>query len=74
MQAYSDDLRARVVAAYATREVTIAQVASRFAVSVSIVEKLLKRQRTSGPVAALPRRGGPAPCLGFSLQRGEKLR
>jgi len=30
-------------------------------VSVSFVDKLLKRQRTSGSVAALPHRGGPAP-------------
>ena len=50
------------MAAYATGKVTIAQVANRFA--VSFVEKLLKRQRTSGSVAALPRRGGPAPRLG----------
>ena len=63
MQAYSDDLRERVVAAYATGQFTIRQVASRFAVSVSFVDKLLKRQRTSGSVAALPRRGSPAPRL-----------
>lgn len=63
MQAYSDDLRERVAAAYATGQFTIAQVASRFAVSNSFVEKLLKRQRTSGSVAALPRRGGPAARL-----------
>jgi transposase len=63
MQAYSDDLRERVVAAYATGQFTISQVASRFAVSVSFVDKLLKRQRTSGSVASLPPRGGPAPRL-----------
>ncbi len=63
MQAYSDDLRERVVAAYATGQLTISQVASRFAVSVSFVDKLLKRQRTSGSAAALPPRGGPAPRL-----------
>lgn len=44
-------------------QVTIAQVASRFSVSTSFMEKLLKRQRTSGSVAALPHRGGPAPRL-----------
>jgi transposase len=63
MRAYSDDLRERVVAAYATGECTIGQVASRFAVSISFVDKLLKRQRTSGSVAALPHRGGPTPRL-----------
>lgn len=63
MQAYSDDLRQRVAAAYATGQFTIGRVASRFAVSTPFVEKLLKRQRTSGSVAALPHRGGPMPRL-----------
>lgn len=63
MQAYSTDLRERVVAAYATGQFTIGQVASQFTVSVSFVDKLLKRQRTSGLVVALPHRGGPAPRL-----------
>ncbi|GAC1377499.1 MAG: hypothetical protein NVS3B25_03510 [Hymenobacter sp.] len=63
MQAYSDDLRQRVAAAYATGQFTIGQVASRFAVSPSFVEKLLNRQRTSGSVAALPHCGGPRPRL-----------
>ena len=63
MQAYSTDLRERVAAAYATGQFTIPQVATRFAVSVSFVNQLLKRQRISGSVAALPRRGGPAPRL-----------
>lgn len=63
MQAYSDDLRERVAGAYATGQSTIPQVARRFAVSVSFVNKLLRRQRTSGSVAALPRRGGAAPRL-----------
>lgn len=63
MQAYSDDLRERVAAAYATGQFTIGQVASRFAVSTSFVEKLLQRQRRTGSLAALPHRGGPAPRL-----------
>ncbi len=63
MQAYSDDLRQRVAAAYASGHFTIGEVASRFTVSVSFVNKLLQRQRTTGSVAALPHRGGPAPRL-----------
>ncbi|RZK15401.1 MAG: hypothetical protein EOO56_22905 [Hymenobacter sp.] len=70
MQAYADDLRERMAATYATDQFTIGQVASRFAVSTSSVEKLLKRQRTSGSVAALPHRGGPAP----RLQEVDRLR
>ena len=63
MQAYSDDLRQRVAAACASSQLTLEEVASRFTVSVSFVNKLLKRQRTTGSVAALPHRGGPAPRL-----------
>ena len=48
MKAYLTGLRERVVAA-------------RFRVSVAFVDKLLRRQRTTGPVAALPACGGPAP-------------
>jgi transposase len=32
-------------------------------VSLSFVNKLLKRQRTSGTLAALPHRGSPSPLL-----------
>lgn len=63
MKAYSDDLRARVLAAYAVGDCTIPQVAARFRVSESFVNKLLRRQRTSGSAAARPHRGGPAPAL-----------
>jgi len=60
MQADSTDLRERVSASYATGQFTIAQVAGRFAVSVSFVDNLLERQRLGGHPA--PARG-PAPRL-----------
>ena len=41
----------------------ICQVAARFRVSIAFVDKLLRRQRTTGSVAALPACGGPAPRL-----------
>lgn len=63
MKAYSIDLRQRVAAACAEPGATHPAVAARFCVSVSFVEKLLQRQRTSGTVAALPHRSGPAPLL-----------
>ncbi len=56
MKAYSDDLRERVAAACATPGRSLPQVAAQFAVSLSFVEKLQQRQRTSGSVAALPHR------------------
>ena len=63
MKPYSDDLRERIAAACVAGDSSLGQVAARFSVSLSFVNKLLKRQRTSGTVAALPRRGGPAPLL-----------
>ncbi|AMJ64720.1 helix-turn-helix domain-containing protein [Hymenobacter sp. PAMC 26628] len=61
MKPYSPDLRERIAAACAAGNTSISQVAVRFSVSLSFVNKLLKRQRTSGSLAALPHRGGPSP-------------
>ena len=66
MKAYSLDLRERVAAARQQPGRTIGAVAAQFSVSVSFVEKLLRRQRTSGSLAPLPLRGGPAPYLDAS--------
>jgi transposase len=63
MKPYSDDLRERVAAACAAGDSTRGQVAARFRVSLSFVNKLLQRQRAGGGLAALPHRGGPAPLL-----------
>ena len=43
-------------------------VAAQFGVSLSFVAKLLRRQRTSGTVAAKPWNGGPARCLDAAAQ------
>ena len=66
MKAYLLDLRERVGAACQQPGRTLGAVAAQFSVSVSFVEKLLQRQRTSGSLAPLPLRGGPAPCLDAS--------
>ena len=66
MKAYSLDLRERVAAACQQPGRSLGAVAAQFSVSVSFVEKLLQRQRTSGSLAPLPLRGGPAPCLDAS--------
>ena len=63
MKAYSLDLRERIAAACAEPKARIYQVAARFSVSLSFVDKLLHRQRTSGSLAALPARGGIEPRL-----------
>jgi transposase len=63
MKPYSEDLRERIAAACAAGDSSLGQVADRFSGSLSFVNKLLKRQRTSGSLAALPHRGGPSPLL-----------
>ena len=63
MKAYSLDLRERVAAACSAPGAKIHEVAARFAVSLSFANKLLRRQRTSGSLAALPAGSGPAPLV-----------
>lgn len=69
MRAYSQDLRERVAAACALPGAKIYQVAATFSVSISFVDKLLHRQRTSGSVARLPASGGRIPQLTEAGQR-----
>ena len=52
-----------MAAACAEPGAKIYEVAARFCVSLSFANKLLRRQRTSGSVAELPRHPGPAPRL-----------
>ncbi len=58
MQAYSLDLRQRVVSAYENGVETILEVAERFEVSQSFIKKLLRRKRTTGEIAPVGHRGG----------------
>jgi transposase len=58
MQAYSLDLRQRVVEAYENGVETIIEVAERFEVSESFIKKLLRRKRTTGTIAPVGHRGG----------------
>jgi transposase len=63
MQAYSLDLRQRVVAAYENGVETILEVAERFEVSDSFIKKLLRRKRTTGQIAPVGHRGGQSKRL-----------
>ncbi len=58
MQAYSLDLRERVVTAYENGAETILEVAERFEVSDSFIKKLLRRKGTTGEIAPIGHRGG----------------
>jgi transposase len=61
MKPYSKDLREKIVRALA--DGTHEEVADRFSVSLSFVEKLWRRFRTTGSCAALPHAGGRARSL-----------
>ena len=48
MKSYSLDLREKIVAAHLTQKMPIRKVATLFAVSKSLVQKLVKQQQTAG--------------------------
>jgi transposase len=60
---YSDDLRQKLVEAWKGGYGTQAELAEWFGVSLSWVEKVLRRWRTTGQTAARPFRHGPLPSL-----------
>ena len=63
MDAYSMDLRERVVRACDERAGTRRQIAQRFGVSVSWVYRLLQRRRQTGSIAAKAQCHGPRPTF-----------
>ena len=54
MRAYSQDLRARVLAIAETGKQTQPSIATTFSVSLSTVEKWLRRKRETGQASGLP--------------------
>jgi transposase len=58
MRPYSQDLRQRIVEALEADEQTQPEIANRFRVSLSFIEKLWHRWRETGSCAALPHAGG----------------
>jgi transposase len=63
MKAYSLDLRERVAAACAQPAAKLDEVARRFSVSRSFIEKLRRQQQRSGSLAPAGGRRGPLPRL-----------
>jgi transposase len=63
MQPLSQDLRRRVVEAYAHRQGSIRALAQRFAVSQSSVVRFLDQYRTTGTLAPRPHGGGARPRI-----------
>ena len=58
MKPYSQDLRDKIIAALETDEYSQTEVAEIFGVSLSFVQKLIRRWRKTGSNAARPHGGG----------------
>jgi transposase len=58
MQAYSLDLRARVVSAYEKGDDTRAEIAVRVSVGQTFLKKMRRQERATGALARLPPRAG----------------
>ena len=64
MEAYSLDLRKRVVGACEAKDGTWKEIAGRFRVSVARVGKPMKQRRARGDFAPLPHGGSRGPKIG----------
>lgn len=60
MQPLSIDLRQRIISAYEQKDMSIRQVAKRFDVAKSCVQKLIKQNQETGDITA-KRQGGNSP-------------
>jgi transposase len=72
MQAYSLDLRRRVLRAYEQGEGSISEIAEQFSVSTGFVKKMLRQWRSTGDLSPLPHGGGKPKSLPDALR--QKLR
>lgn len=63
MKPYSCDLRQKVINAHNNTEGSQRQLAKRFSVSLSFVQNLLRRYRSSGTIEPKPHGGGQIPKL-----------
>lgn len=63
MQAYSLDLRQRVVRAYDQGQDSLAEIAARFGVGPTFLKKMLRQKRETGDLAPRPHGGGKPASL-----------
>jgi transposase len=63
MKPYPKDLRQKIIGVYVKGQGSIRQIAQRFKVSRSFVQKLLKQYQETGAVDPKPHRGGRSPKL-----------
>ena len=69
MQAYSLDLRERVVSAYEKGGATLAEIAARFSVGQTFVKKMLRQKRETGSLERLPQGAGAKKTLSDSQRQ-----
>jgi transposase len=69
---YSDDLRRRILESYARGGGTEAELAQRFRVSLSYVQKIRRQQRRTGKMERIPHHPGRKPK--FTEPIRERLR
>jgi transposase len=69
MEAYSLDLRQRVLAAVDAGQLRRPQIAALFQVSTSWIRRLVQRRRETGAIAPTPQRHGPLPALSDRQRR-----
>ncbi|MGE0680767.1 MAG: IS630 transposase-related protein [Candidatus Binatia bacterium] len=69
MQAYSLDLRERVVRAYEKGGSTLAEIAVQFSVGQTFVKKMLRQKREPGSLGRLPQRAGAKKKLADSQRK-----
>ncbi len=58
MKAYSLDFRQKIIHVYENEKISQRQLAQRFCVALSFIQKLLKQYRETGEIAAKPFAGG----------------
>ena len=63
MKPYSEDLRQRIISTYLEKQESVRQIARRFKVSKSFVQKLIEQYRETGIIAPKAHRGGNQPKL-----------
>jgi transposase len=68
MAAYSIDLRQKILHAYERRPGSQRALADVFGVSLSFIEKVLRRYRTTGEVGPKPHAGGQKPRVDAAAQ------
>lgn len=72
--AYSRDLRQRVLEAYKAKEGSQRKLAERFKVSLSFVQRIIKRQKETGRVNPKAHGGGAKALLGHKeLEKVQQL-